>query len=722
MKSNPFYYFLREQTVLPIQQKPTYIMFAFDEPKIKPSLDIEGNNVLFHSHHISIYEQYDEGTNYNSLYHYTAYFSSHSSTFVVHVYFDNNNDQSPIYIKEDTLAYKAIANILPSSETEKINHLLMSYVAPQMTTLRMLHNAQINKLRAEYCQQLANLHEQLFDNAEQTVANIDVISNLIKLGESIKNISHNSRENYASLNYLKKQQQGIISKTQGSQAPTLNAMQLSSPDIIEDSLESATYLESTTETAIDQEKVADLAETFLKKYDDTINQIHYYKTLKLNALSEKVRLLNQIHSESAQLFTLTEHDNFKAIHDPMIVHKASIGIDYLLQTCQTEGANLLPFCLSTPTNIEALAPSLKGYASGVSIDWIDSFLRKGNTGALLFLINNGALAVNQYQIQLNEFPIKLSPLAAAYKLGHLACFAELLKLNANPLTAYEDDLPLAHTLCKLPVNNEYRKAFLSHSFYFPAKINQLCAALISSLKIKLLDPMLTEQQKSNLSADLESYKIMKKNNHHTLISRHGFLKSNQLLERCSQTTIEELKKSPEYIYRCRLTKKLSDQLANILKNQRQTSSFKASSSRLFTEVNKQIDADERLQQQLNTLGKESFLAAMDTNIKLLEDYIFVWLNQGKNLGSKKKKLLLETLKRIESAQQVTPSNAELIGRIASKVKQLAIAAEEIFKDPDFIQTLASFHKKNEALQEDEYPGLDFLEACEEETSGVKLNA
>lgn len=62
MKPNPFYYFLCDQNDVDVIHRSGYIMVSLSEPKIKPTISLEGRQAQFSDHHLSIHETYEEGT------------------------------------------------------------------------------------------------------------------------------------------------------------------------------------------------------------------------------------------------------------------------------------------------------------------------------------------------------------------------------------------------------------------------------------------------------------------------------------------------------------------------------------------------------------------------------------------------------------------------------------------------------------------------------------
>ena len=700
MKPNPLYFFLCAQQSIDVIHKAGYIMVPLKGPDIKPTIQMEGQKVNFISHHLSMHDTYDEGTQYNSLYHYTANFDG----FVVHVYFNRDGEQSDAYFKEETLDYKPIAQRLPDGEKVTIDQLMLNFSAPMIHRFTVLHADKINKLRSLYYQGLSEIRTRLFEHTMDMDGNLAKISDLIPVGESLKKISYRTRENHISLGYLQKQHSAILNSkvivSPDTSEPRLlrSGAHDSTPPLNSNSRGSVTPAEvektvaDISESSVPeaQENAQRLYQSFEASYDQVNALIQSYDTLLFNDFSGNIKILEEATPTLLDLLIAAEslmQLDTALMNNPVVLYKAGPGLDCLFHACQTKGTLLLTLCLlSTNERLRTFGRHLAYYAQFVSTDCVDSALRKGNVDALSYLVNHGVVEINRHQVNINSDKPMLSLICAAYQLGQLECFVELLKHNASVFALHDDELPLAHTLFNLPIGNPYRQAWIDHSPYFPDKTSQFFSIITPIVQAKLLfDPHLTSEKRRELALSLELYEVIVQGGSITASSKRITSQATQIAQRLDQTVLEKLRKSPEYVDRMRKTMHLSSQLSQILKKQKQESRFKSQSSLFFKNVNQQLDDSEFLQQQLHAMSKEQILQSMDANIAQLEDFIFVWTNQGKVLPKKTAKLLDAAVERIQAMQQrsdpgvVNKKLTQLISLLDDAAKLFATAGENFSK-------------------------------------------
>ncbi len=549
MKPNPLYYFLYDQNAVDVIYKLGYIMVSLSEPKIRPTICLEGRNAQFSDHHLSIHEAYEEGTQYNSLFHYTANFDG----FVVHVYFNRNGEQSEAYFKEKTEDYKAIAQPLPEAEKAMIDQLMLNFSTPMGHRLNELHADKIKALSTPYYQGLLEIRDRLFDQTMDVDGNLSIMRNLIDLGESLNRINYHTREHRVSLIYLKKQHAGILKLKDAIVSDISDASPLTSAfaDEAHDNADMIEPIYQKFKSAVQkpEENVDLLCQSFETSYDKINTHIQSYDTLPFNDFSGKVKILDD--ASPALLHLLIEAESLMGfdpalIHNPMVLYKSGPGLDFLFNACKNKGTLLLTLCLlSTKERLQTFGTHLTDYASFVSSDCVDSALRKGNVDALFYLIKHGSVAINRHQVTFAGEKTMLSLVCGAYRLGQLECFAGLIKHNANVFVLYEDELPLAHTLFNLPVSNPYRQAFIEHSPYFPDKTSQFFSIIMPMLQDKLLfDSKLTPKQRAELNHSLALYEMIIESGNITASSKGVTRQATQLSQRLDQNVLEDLRASP----------------------------------------------------------------------------------------------------------------------------------------------------------------------------------
>ena len=665
MRPNPLFYYLQCYQRQLITPRLGYLMVSLSNPLVTPSIQIKDREMTFTSNHISVYETYDEGTGYNSLYHYTANFDG----FVVHVYFDRNGQQSDAYIKEESQEFKSTAELLPQSEKTIIQDLLAQVALPVLDQLNKLHTNQITELSKSYYQGLKDLYTRLYDESMNVEDNRGAITRLIELGEALHHISYNHRERNLSLPYLKKQFHAL--------SKTLENMKI---DAVEDSQVNSFSEEASEDVCLAQndttvvailakeakcsaglmscEATRQLYQDFETSYDRIEALINSYDALLFSDFQKKISILHQSTATLADLLAQVEMFN---LADPVVtpgqnlLHKAGLGLDYLFHNCETKGTLLLTLILSSSKErLDMYGPSLSNYSRFVSSDCIDSTIKKGKFHALKYLMDDGLLDVNRYCVKLTPDARPLSMICIAYQLNHLEMFIGLVRLNANLFSVYQDDLPLAHTLYNLPLNNPFRQGMIEHSAYYREKTGDFFSSLTRMIRNKLSCTVaLPTEKQEELSHLLDLYETLKDFGP-SAVSKQALRQAHQITQQFDQSVFEKLKKSPEYIFKLNTIKHLYKQFFQILRRQHQESRIQADNNRVLANINKQLEENTHLQQCMQGISAEQIVKGMDMNISQLEDYIFVLNNRNKPLSKKKKKQYDETLRRIDRYEQEPP--------------------------------------------------------------------
>lgn len=650
MKPNPLYFFLNNQSKLSTVKKADYLMVLLKTPNMDARIQFEGQTVTLISHHLSVYNEYDEGVGFSSLYHYTAEFDA----YVVHVYFDKDGERSEPFIKEKTSAYKALPEYLPAAEKSIINQLIDTHLHPVIYRINASHTQLISETSRDYFNGLKEIYDLLFDESTDTTTNLAKISHLIESGESLKQLSYHFKGT-ASLDHLKKQFFGInLFKEQATISSDIGpSVKNNIPVEINDTI----LQEIITDIpAPPIQNVTNLCEDFEKNYNHVTDLFTEYDKLLFNQLDAKNAILKEVHSLIADLFAnsqvLLKLDP-SLINKPDILIKAGIGLDYLFSTYEERGTLLLTLCLmSSAERINQFGIDLSNCAKFIKLDCIDASIRKGNLAALTYLINHNVVAIKHHHVAMDKNQSRLLPLiCAAFELKQYDCFLLLLKHNADIFALYENNLPLAHTLINLPVHNPYRLAVIENTPYFPNKSGQFYSLLASSIRIKLSEKMLSNEEKMSLQESLSFYEEFKKDGNGHCVSKKSQKTSVELLKKMNPDVCNDLFKSPHYRNKLLELQQLSKKFSNILKNQHQENKFKTQSSLFLNEVNQAIDKNHVFKENLYNMDEETILAGMDTYIQQLGDYMYIWTNQNKHLGKKEQRFFNETLKRVEAMSQ-----------------------------------------------------------------------
>jgi len=723
MKHNPLYSFLSEHRDPRIVSKSGYYMIALSNPRVKPMLQLDGGSHALLDHHISAYEKYEDGTNYNSLYHYTAKFGN----YIVHIYFDDKDNHSEPYFKEDTDAYKAISELVPESEKAMLNGLVMEFSGPMIHHIRTLHTSAKEARQKEYNTSLDALYERLYDRSEDLNGNLEHISALLLLGESIKRLSF-QQQITPSMAYLERQKNSILkaleiqaeAKTYDHVPPQVPLVRELSHDEQMQALDlaalRATELASQREEA---QRVIDLFEGQFTEFQATLQRFDH---LLFSDFLGKVRELSKLQSLYGDLLFSSEavaSMDSGLMANPNVKHKAGLGVDAMYSKMQTRGVTLLDVCLSSDKLIQAYGSSLTRFADQVHLNNVDAALRKGQVQVLLYLLKYRDVAMNSYQVTFASSKSPLPMIFAAYELNQFDCFEALLKQNANPLVVY-DGLPLAHTILSLPLVNPFRVSFIHHCPMYIQNPKALFSVITALVRIKLTDSDLSLEHKESLEQQMAFYELGKQSKAGQLGSKRVTRYSLEIAKNFNQEMYEKFRTSPEFLRRLKSITKSQDELAALLKKEHSESTFKSQSSRAMGHMHSML-SNEGLRQALNAMTKEDLLESLDKEIEVIDAYIYVWTNQGKAPQKKRdKQLKIELEKITQYNNRMNPPALETEQRlrlqaIEERMRQIRESLLDSISEltSAFDMIIAS---SGDYATEDEYLDIDFLGAANNDSA------
>lgn len=744
---NLFYHFLLTAQPADMVTKNGYLMIELKNPKITQNIQINDKNLSFISHHLRVSEHYEEGTGPLSLYHYTAQFTGHS----VHIYGDINGNYSEIYYTEIDDEYKSTTNILPQKMIPIIKQLMDDYGLPISQYWIEQYQLQGKNLADNYNQEIARINQFLYDNNADVEHCRHTLQALIETGQEL-NARFNNKYKYSQRNLKAKldaleasQNRRMLNVDTATTPPTPATEQ-------EDVLGSIPTLEQHAQTH--QEVAYNTYIDFQDQYKHFKKQVDNLKGAKgieskVAHIEEIDRLLPSLRFEADQLL------------DTQIRYLDNSKKTKVLETCaeleqlSTEFKQIATKLLSIIIHAQDLnrlrlyGSRLQAHAADLPQTQIQTVLKNGSLEFLLYLLNHSPIKVNFYHLQVNEHSSEtISLLAASYHYQQLECFIALLKRGANVFTRFEEEMPLAYTLETLEHVNPYRKALHEHSNYFPARQNQFFSNLASIVENRLnSDLNLTPETRDKLTNELELFRASTASSNIPLSNRSTVRTTQQISQHVDPEVMTELKLNPHYRRKLKEQMDLSARVIKEMERQRLGRRFKGLISIDLKDLNALISENQYIQEQMKGIKIEQILDLMDTNISRLEDFLTLAKNAKKfaSLNKHQKKEVLDAQQRINDYTEQQARSQRAIGEIPSlnelmsnleKIKQafetLSIEGEDaIFSN--FINTiinkltpdsssannslgLFSNSTESEQKEEDEFPGLDFEAAAEENPS------
>ncbi len=323
--------------------------------------------------------------------------------------------------------------------------------------------------------------------------------------------------------------------------------------------------------------------------------------------------------------------------EPKIINRAELGIDSFQANYQILGETLLTHCLQQ-TELFAQAISLKNYAPLVYYEILEQAIENDKPEVLAFLLEHGKIAINSYRLQEGSNR-GLALLSSAFQSQSLSCFILLLQHNASSAVLL-GDLPLAHVLLQLPVDNPFYSAFFQHCKPVRDDNPTFYSRLARRIASKLNDPQLSSEEKGIMQRAKDDYRGKSSFSSTIKLPESVHKDVAEIRSYQNQEALQELRNSPEYKEKEKELAKISRELEAVIKKQRLTEQVKRECKQYYDETVKFMRENDVRQ----NLTKGQYLAYLDKQIEMVKARITL-----ARLGSKISRLRTAEVKEYNKA-------------------------------------------------------------------------
>ena len=423
--------------------------------------------------HISVYMDLKEGRNEQKpIFHFTLLRGNRN----IHIYFDENHRE--LSATEEDLTdntFKPLNDNSPEEE-QLIYELYETHGLPIIQNILLAHKQEITQRQFEFRRSLERYNHKVFASNDT-----EAINGLAKVAEQrgldLKTVSYRKKFVNDILNFLGKARQ-LLNVVKQSNIETISSaaeQTLPATQVAEEKSQSSKKKKKKKKKASSQtEKVAELSVKNKSKLRERFNQaysaykslLNQFEEISIQDLKVKILAFNDMHSALSDLFLEANDISSYASYfqdEPLILLKADIEFNMWYEDYFNSGVQLLEEVLKSPQHLVLHGDSLKKYASYVDFSLLEDLLRNSSNESFAYLVeNNEEVNLNTYLVTTSDpKQPRATLICQAFMNQNIAAFTALLTKGASCMCLYHD-LPLAHELFKLPLNNPYRVEFMRH--------------------------------------------------------------------------------------------------------------------------------------------------------------------------------------------------------------------------------------------------------------------
>lgn len=607
--------------------------------------------------HISVYAELKADKNdQKPIFHFTLLRKNRN----IHIYFDENHKE--INASEEDLTshtFKALKDNLPEEE-QLIYELYETHALPVIQNILLAHKHAISQGQEEFRRSLERYNHTVFSSNTPEVL-LGLVNTAERQGVSLLEISYNKNFITKILSFLQKAQQLINDGNQAGFAA--NSKAIEKVDLASELSEvqtqpvkknkkkkkKKTQAQSASLDNLSNEQKRTSQESFEHFYSVFKQHLNAFEVIPQQNIEEKIIAFNALHRDLADLF-LSSSEILKYeqqfADQPALLHKAKLELSIWQEDYFNNGVKLLEEMLKNPQYLEIYGNSFKRYANFISPSFLEDTLRNGYTQSFKYLLeNNQRVSIDNYLVT-TEDPRqpRATLIVQAFMREDLQAFTVLLTKGASCMCLYHD-LPLAHAIFKLPLNNPFRVEF--SRYYKPALSGSAAfyCKLESALERYLKNNSLSAAEFTEIIEYQSKYAESKKVSHEHLSDslRDGMA---TVLSHTHSNLDERIKDSPKLRDANLELKKLNDGLSNLLKKRHLLDKQKLAADKMIRESNSLIAKyGKEMSKSITTEGMEQDIEKAKLYLQSMITYLK--LKDKNKLSKKENKALKDSLVRIQ---------------------------------------------------------------------------
>ena len=445
-------------------------------------------------HHISIFQYYEE-KKLQSSFHYTLQFSEGTRA---HIYFN----QAAMQLGDAALSAGA-PDELSASILPLIQYATKAIALPLINQVCEKHQTCITALNAHYESTRSALMSALYEHPTALGENKIQLNNTLALLEQLSTLDE--KKHRKALFLLKSYRRGLMHaetqriKDQIETTPATETILIEEVPITISSCSGAIEPPITHQIAI---KTHSMQEIFMSAFEQ-VTELLNNCGLKTETLKERAESHFTCYQATQSLFIRAEKliNSSEFVDQNMdALEKATLCVESYLRKSED-------YCLQTLQNAlvrgdEESALILKSFTPLLNQKFLALVINTDNDLALKFILTHGNLPIDNRTVSVKEIPQPL--LCASFYHKKIKCFNMLLQCKASGLVLGQDNLPIAHTILQLSLDDTFRTAFLTKT---PEANNaQFYTQLIAAISIKLNELSLSSAEKTHLLTAQLQYK------------------------------------------------------------------------------------------------------------------------------------------------------------------------------------------------------------------------
>jgi hypothetical protein len=493
VKSNPFYYYLVRYLAKNIQEKidthgNNYLILPLAPVSTDSKFYFQNTPLEFIDHHLTVYQEIHNEIGFNSYSHYTIRFESHT----IHIYFQANGDLIKATIENHEQQEMRILNDLLDQDLFHIHVFLEKNVKPYLLDLIDQHTRLLHEHKKNYLSEISEFKNSLFIDSEDISKNSHMVKNLIKKGEGLKLISFQRNFFSTTLSYLQNCQSTLSKLVQLPKAISKkNKLTSLEPMIPIDTTAGPVHVESSSSIKkrsplkaqhsllVSEDLIAfeDAYQQYIQAWA-SLESSNEELALKINYFSSIVQDLLIRLSQNA--LVLSQQIDSSNPQSQLICRKTDLDVSLFQEKFNQYGLSLLMKCFTSPDLLDQYKDCLKHFVKYLNHTQLEEMIHLHQIPAIKFILDHSDFNLNVLRIRTKSKKRKLSPLCAAYHDNNLELFETLLTYKASALSLY-NDMPLAHVLLQLELNNPFYRSFVINDTHAmegnPRLYNFLCKAI-----------------------------------------------------------------------------------------------------------------------------------------------------------------------------------------------------------------------------------------------------